>query len=118
MIRSFGDSTTEALFRDEIVRRFRGIARRAKRKLEALNAAGRPYKGTLIVTIESQATIGAICPHIEAAAKLGCNIKWPDKCWVIVAPKEEIEAAGYSVESVVRHEIGHCNGWPADHRDA
>jgi hypothetical protein len=25
MIRSFGDSTTEALFRDEIVRRFRGI---------------------------------------------------------------------------------------------
>jgi toxin HigB-1 len=41
MIRSFGDAPTEALFRDEIVRRFRGITRPAKRKLEALNAASR-----------------------------------------------------------------------------
>jgi proteic killer suppression protein len=41
MIRSFGDRATEALFQDEIVRQFRGIARPAKRKLEAVNAAGR-----------------------------------------------------------------------------
>jgi proteic killer suppression protein len=41
MIRSFGDASTEALFRDEIVRQLRGIARPAKRKLEALNAASR-----------------------------------------------------------------------------
>jgi proteic killer suppression protein len=41
MIRSFGDKRTEALFRDEFVRRFQGVARRAKRKLEAVNAASR-----------------------------------------------------------------------------
>jgi toxin HigB-1 len=41
MIRSFGDQWTEALFRDEFVRKFQGIARPAKRKLEALNAASR-----------------------------------------------------------------------------
>ena len=41
MIRSFGDKATEALFRDERVRQFAGIARVAKRKLEALNAASR-----------------------------------------------------------------------------
>ena len=41
MIRSFGDKSTEALFRDEFVRKFQGIARPAKRKLEALNAASR-----------------------------------------------------------------------------
>jgi proteic killer suppression protein len=41
MIRSFGDKRTEALFRDEHVRQFEGIARPAKRKLEALNAASR-----------------------------------------------------------------------------
>ena len=41
MIRSFGDKRTEALFRDEFVRQFQGIARPAKRKLEALNAASR-----------------------------------------------------------------------------
>jgi proteic killer suppression protein len=41
MIRSFGDRATEALFHDEIVRQFRGIARASKRKLESLNAASR-----------------------------------------------------------------------------
>ena len=41
MIRSFGDKPTEALFRDERVRQFEGIARAAKRKLEAVNAASR-----------------------------------------------------------------------------
>ena len=41
MIQSFGDKQTEALFRDEFVRQFQGIARSAKRKLEAVNAASR-----------------------------------------------------------------------------
>jgi toxin HigB-1 len=41
MIRSFGDRHTEALFHDVWVRQFEGIARRAKRKLEAVNAASR-----------------------------------------------------------------------------
>jgi proteic killer suppression protein len=40
-IRSFGDRRTKILFADGIVREFHGIARRAKRKLEALNAASR-----------------------------------------------------------------------------
>jgi len=41
MIRSFGDKYTEALFHDERVPQFERIARRAKRKLEAVNAASR-----------------------------------------------------------------------------
>lgn len=41
MIRSFGDKRTEALFRDGFVREFQGVARPAKRKLEAVNAASR-----------------------------------------------------------------------------
>jgi len=41
MIRSFGDKRTEALFNDKAVRQFQGVARRAKRKLEAINAASR-----------------------------------------------------------------------------
>ena len=36
-----GDEATKALFLDERVRQFEGIARRAKRKLEAINAASR-----------------------------------------------------------------------------
>jgi proteic killer suppression protein len=41
VIRSFGDKYTEALFADRFVRQFQGIARRAKRKLEAVHAASR-----------------------------------------------------------------------------
>ena len=41
MIRSFGDRRIEALFRDQFVHDFQGFARRAKRKLEAINAASR-----------------------------------------------------------------------------
>jgi proteic killer suppression protein len=41
VIRSFGDKRTEALFQDEFVGAFQGIARQAKRKLEALHAASR-----------------------------------------------------------------------------
>jgi len=41
MIRSFANKATEALFQDEVVREFRGIARPAKRKLEAIHAASR-----------------------------------------------------------------------------
>ena len=39
MIRSFGDRRTETLFRDQFVLDFQGIARKAKRKLEAITAA-------------------------------------------------------------------------------
>ena len=41
MIKSFGDKRTERLFHDAVVREFQGVARRAKRKLEALHAAAR-----------------------------------------------------------------------------
>ena len=41
MIKSFGDRKTGRLFADQAVKEFRGIARRAKRKLEALHAAVR-----------------------------------------------------------------------------
>jgi len=41
MIRSFGDRRTEALYNDEVVTAFQGNARRAKRRLEAVDAAAR-----------------------------------------------------------------------------
>jgi proteic killer suppression protein len=41
MIKSFGDKRTAALFSDRFVRDFQGVARAAKRKLEAINAASR-----------------------------------------------------------------------------
>jgi toxin HigB-1 len=41
MIKSFADRRTERLFADQVVKEFEAIARRAKRKLEAVHAAAR-----------------------------------------------------------------------------
>jgi proteic killer suppression protein len=41
-MKELGDKQTERLFNDAPVRRFHGIARRAKRKLESVHAAARP----------------------------------------------------------------------------
>jgi hypothetical protein len=35
---------------------------------------------------------------------------------IVLATDEIIKAAGWTSEIVRRHEFGHCNGWPADHR--
>jgi hypothetical protein len=34
------------------------------------------------------------------------------------APDDEIKRAGFVPDLIKRHEIGHCNGWPADHKGA
>jgi hypothetical protein len=41
VIRSFSDRKAEELFNDAFVKEFQGVARRAKRKLEVVHAAGR-----------------------------------------------------------------------------
>ena len=41
LIQSFGDKRTERLFNDNVVKEFAGLAARAKRKLESLDAAAR-----------------------------------------------------------------------------
>jgi proteic killer suppression protein len=41
VIKSFGDRKTEELFNDAFVKELQGVARRAKRKLEAVHAAAR-----------------------------------------------------------------------------
>jgi proteic killer suppression protein len=41
MIKTFGDRKTQRLFADDVVKEFEGVARRAKRKLEAVHAAAR-----------------------------------------------------------------------------
>jgi hypothetical protein len=83
-----------------------------------------PYtKGTLIVSIASrQEEVRQACPgapfHPQIGA-LGCSYaKASFGCWVVLAPPEVITAAGFPPELVRRHEIAHCNGWPADHSGA
>lgn len=82
----------------------------------------RPYDGELYERTVSQEDIRGRCPSIKMAFALGCAIKdWigPKTCLVLIAPDKDLKAAGnYRREDVRRHEIGHCLGWPADHRGA
>src|SRR5262249_60217682 len=39
-------------------------------------------------------------------------------CLVLMLPDEAINAQGVDPQETYRHEIAHCNGWPADHGGA
>jgi hypothetical protein len=39
-------------------------------------------------------------------------------CTIHIVGDKVIRAAGYEPDDIRRHEIGHCHGWPADHRGA
>jgi hypothetical protein len=49
---------------------------------------------------------------------LGCSQKIWDMCVIVKVPDAEIIAMGHDPEIFMRHEIGHCNGWPATHKGA
>ena len=68
----------------------------------------RRYEGKLTVITQPQDVVRFACPNIKMAAALGCaKIKSSTECTIILAPTKDIEAAGYTVEAVMRHELGH-----------
>src|SRR5262249_41617701 len=86
----------------------------------------RPYTaGELTISEASQDHIRRECNRPGNRPIFGCTAlrHWPDgrqECWIWIAPTAEIEGfgPGWTREIVLRHEIGHCNGWPNDHAGA
>jgi hypothetical protein len=85
------------------------------------------YRGELSVTyVESQKDIVRLCPKTGFALKLGCAYMTSPqaadgayaKCRVILVDDGVVRAGGHLPETVYRHEIAHCNGWPDDHAGA
>jgi hypothetical protein len=80
-----------------------------------------PYDGELkFITDLDQDTIKRMCgPKTSVACILGggkLSYAYAAKeCWIALARQEEIDRLGLNREMVIRHEIGHCNGWPLDH---
>ena len=72
MIRSFGDKRTAALFQDEFVRAFQGIARAAKRKLEALNAVKRLED----LTVPPSNRLEKLMGNLEGFYSIRVNDQW------------------------------------------
>ena len=54
-------------------------------------------------------------PHPQAGRIRGCNFHVLGYCNIYVAPVEYLEKSRDTVENIVKHEIGHCNGWPWNH---
>ena len=86
-----------------------------------------PYKGNLQVTIvESEADVMKQCPVTSYPAKLGCAHRrgqiGPDgpfaECHIVIANEATTESWGFTLATIYRHELAHCNGWPGDHKGA
>jgi len=82
-----------------------------------------PFKGAVeLVRMKTQAEVRAACPPNAWTHALACNYYYgltPPKCKIILLEDAEIlKATGLPVSVVWRHEIAHCNGWPAHHPNA
>src|SRR5262245_14526256 len=80
-----------------------------------------PYPGTLIIYRGDKATMERVCPQVKKLpVPLGCNYRRSaeNQCAIYIANDELLATTGYgwTYDIILRHEVGHCNGWPGDHK--
>jgi len=51
---------------------------------------------------------------VSAYQALGCAKVNPGRCFIMI-PKVSGKISAKMQSEIRRHEIAHCNGWPADH---
>jgi len=76
----------------------------------------KPYTGTLwIRTLANEQEIENVC---KGSSKTACAATWTkpsgerlDECYIFMLPERQIRSVAFTL----RHELGHCNGWPQDH---
>ena len=78
-----------------------------------------PFNGVVRVDHDVAACI-KMRPLVPGEIRLGCTDwrKTADAeglCVVHMLPDKELKRYGFSRERLLRHHIGHCNGWPDDH---
>jgi hypothetical protein len=73
------------------------------------------YEGNLIV--QEVATIEELLETCKLTVKwaLGCSTHTSWECHVYLVPESVMKKYGWWREAMLRHELGHCNGWPGDH---
>jgi hypothetical protein len=80
----------------------------------------RPYQGLLTITRGDAAVMEKNCPKTAFPITLGCAKRYTMNgqdysCYVHIAEDSILQPTGWSYEIVLRHELGHCLGWPANH---
>ena len=80
------------------------------------------YDGRVdVVTARDRDHVRELCPGAKFGVTLGalaCSIRYPASCTIVLAPEADIKATGVPLDVIMRHELGHCNGWPGDHKGA
>jgi hypothetical protein len=77
-----------------------------------------PYKGPVAIQhARSQDEVRESCRGMKfnLGIALGCSMVVAGTCLIVKVPDAEIRAHGHDPEVFMRHETGHCNGWPASH---
>jgi hypothetical protein len=79
----------------------------------------RAFAGKLTVQEVSAGQVERMCaaagPRNSGCAFWDLGGAGGDRCTIVIAPEAELRAKGATRAGVLRHEIGHCNGWPAHH---
>ncbi len=83
--------------------------------LSAPERFDRPYDGAVIVMTVDRSNVWAECSddgrHKVRKDAAGCAWVEDETCFVYLAGKTRRAP----LDDILRHEIAHCNGWPADH---
>jgi len=76
------------------------------------------YKGLLAIEeVPDIETLLRTC-RLPQRWALGCAMYSATSCHVYLVPEAVMKQYGWWREVMLRHEIGHCNGWPNDHPGA
>jgi hypothetical protein len=75
----------------------------------------RYYEGDLTIKmVESVEELRDAC-GMKAPQMLACSMHTATACLIIMVPDYVMRKAGWTTGVLLRHEIGHCNGWAGNH---
>jgi hypothetical protein len=80
-----------------------------------------PYDGELIIARDVPPLLMRLAcrtftgPFLAPTGCAGRDRPSPGQCTIILAPVSYVHHIGWRYDYTLRHEIGHCNGWPKDH---
>jgi hypothetical protein len=80
-----------------------------------------PYPGAVFTMVEqNQTDMFKLCKQegTKFSHLLGCSWKQDYVCHIVLAQTAVIEQMGQTVDTLMRHEHAHCNGWGPDHAGA
>jgi hypothetical protein len=73
-----------------------------------------PFKGKLTIERTSyQHVVRQNCSYSPFPYLLGCARLRGEECYILMMDDAFLNKMNYPPEIVLRHEMGHCNGWPA-----